>query len=66
MDAGTNENLRQGSIESVQLEQRFLRQDQEVVWVVLSVTKIAEAPGESAKLFCKCRILPIANGSKNV
>jgi diguanylate cyclase (GGDEF)-like protein/PAS domain S-box-containing protein len=44
------ENLRQGSIESVQLEQRFLRQDQEVVWVVLSVTKIAAMPGESAQL----------------
>jgi diguanylate cyclase (GGDEF)-like protein/PAS domain S-box-containing protein len=44
------ENLRQGSIESVELEQRFLRQDHEVVWVVLSVTQIAEAPGESAKL----------------
>lgn len=43
-------NLLQGSIEQVQLEQRFLRQDQEIVWVVLSVTQIAEAPGESAKL----------------
>ncbi len=43
-------NLLQGSIESVQLEQRFLRHDHEVVWVVLSVTKIAEAPRESAKL----------------
>lgn len=43
-------NLIKGSIKSLQLEQRFLRQDHEVVWVVLSVAKIAEAAGESAKL----------------
>lgn len=43
-------NLIKGSIKSLQLEQRFLRQDQEIVWVVLSVAKIAAAPGDAAKL----------------
>jgi PAS domain S-box-containing protein len=39
-------NLLQGSIESVQLEQRFLRRDHEIVWVVVCLTKILKAPGE--------------------
>jgi diguanylate cyclase (GGDEF)-like protein/PAS domain S-box-containing protein len=33
-------NLLRGSIASVQLEQRFVRKDDEAVWVVLSVTKL--------------------------
>ena len=43
-------NLLHGSIESVQLEQRFLRKDHEMVWAVVNLTKIADAPGESARL----------------
>ncbi len=43
-------NLLRGSIASVQLEQRFVRQDAEIVWVVLSATKIAEADKKSSKL----------------
>ncbi len=43
-------NLIRGSIASVQLEQRFVRPDAEVVWVVLSVTKVAEGGNKSAKL----------------
>jgi diguanylate cyclase (GGDEF)-like protein/PAS domain S-box-containing protein len=43
-------NLLRGSIASVQLEQRFLRKDAEVVWVVLSATKIAEGKNNSAKM----------------
>ena len=43
-------NLLKGSIKSVQLEQRFLRNDQETVWVVLSITKIAEAGDRPATL----------------
>jgi diguanylate cyclase (GGDEF)-like protein/PAS domain S-box-containing protein len=44
------DNLLHGSIESVQLEQRFLRKDHEMVWAVVNLTKIAEAPGEPARL----------------
>lgn len=36
-------NLIQGAIDSVQMEQRFLSRDQSIVWVALSVIKIAEA-----------------------
>lgn len=43
-------NLLRGSIASVQLEQRFVRQDGEIVWVVLSVTKLAGSQNQSAKL----------------
>jgi diguanylate cyclase (GGDEF)-like protein/PAS domain S-box-containing protein len=43
-------NLLRGSIASVQLEQRFVRQDAGIVWVVLSATKIAQADKKSAKL----------------
>lgn len=43
-------NLLRGSIASVQLEQRFLRQDAKIVSVVLSATKIPEGDKKSAKL----------------
>ena len=43
-------NLLRGSIATVQLEQRFIRQDGEMVWVVLSVTKLAGSYNKSAKL----------------
>jgi diguanylate cyclase (GGDEF)-like protein/PAS domain S-box-containing protein len=43
-------NLLRGSIASVQLEQRFIRQDAGIAWVVLSAAKIADSDNKSAKL----------------
>ena len=43
-------NLLRGSIASVQLEQRFIRQDAGIAWVVLSAAKIADGDKKSAKL----------------
>jgi len=43
-------NLLRGSIASVQLEQRFIRQDAGISWVVLSAAKIADGDKKSAKL----------------
>ncbi|HYW69688.1 MAG TPA: EAL domain-containing protein [Pyrinomonadaceae bacterium] len=43
-------NLLRGSIASVELEQRLLRRDREVICVALSATKIAEANKKSARL----------------
>jgi diguanylate cyclase (GGDEF)-like protein/PAS domain S-box-containing protein len=47
VDGRTNSNLLSGV---GPIEQRFLRQDHEIVWVVLGLTKIADAPGESTRL----------------
>lgn len=43
-------NLIRGSIKSIQLEQRFLRKDAEIVWVVLSASKISSTDGKSGNL----------------
>jgi diguanylate cyclase (GGDEF)-like protein/PAS domain S-box-containing protein len=43
-------NLLKGSIASIEFEQRCLRNDGEIIWVLLSVTKIAEPHHDSASL----------------
>jgi diguanylate cyclase (GGDEF)-like protein/PAS domain S-box-containing protein len=43
-------NLLRGSIASVQLEQRFVRQDGGIVWVVLSVSKMVKGRNKSGKM----------------
>ena len=43
-------NLLKGSIGSIEFEQRCLRDDGEIIWVLLSVTKIAEPHHDSASL----------------
>jgi diguanylate cyclase (GGDEF)-like protein/PAS domain S-box-containing protein len=43
-------NLLEGSIASIQLEQRCLRKDGQTIWVILSVTKIAEPHDSAASL----------------
>ena len=43
-------NLLEGSIASIQLEQRCLRKDKQIIWVILSVTKIPEPHDSAASL----------------
>jgi diguanylate cyclase (GGDEF)-like protein/PAS domain S-box-containing protein len=43
-------NLLKGSIGSIEFEQRCLRNDGDIIWVLLSVTKIAEPHHDSASL----------------
>jgi diguanylate cyclase (GGDEF)-like protein/PAS domain S-box-containing protein len=43
-------NLLEGAIASIQLEQRCLRSDGQIIWVILSVTKIPEPHDSAASL----------------
>src|ERR1043166_1400418 len=43
-------NLLKGSIGSIEFEQRCLRNDGDIIWVLLSITKIAEPHHDSASL----------------
>jgi diguanylate cyclase (GGDEF)-like protein/PAS domain S-box-containing protein len=43
-------NLHHGSISSIQMEQRCLRSDGQIIWVLLSVTKVAETRSAFANL----------------